>query len=157
MPILICIVPAGTTGSLQIQNDIEMSYGIFGSGRNAHMLTYQSVKPIGCLYFDGMSAALMGTGQLDSQMVFLDGNTTGPSQPEPAGPGPGVFGELERAQRLCQWVRDNELGGLGWGVEGIVRMNAGFEMTWCNFSSPSIRLLSHLNVTAPLAAGELTR
>src|SRR5271163_2617970 len=110
MPILICIVPAGTTGSLQIQNDIEMSYGIFGSGRNAHMLTYQSVKPIGCLYFDGMSAALMGTGQLDSQMVFLDGNTTGPSQPEPAGPGPGVFGELGRAQRLCQWVRDKRIG-----------------------------------------------
>jgi hypothetical protein len=80
-----------------------MSYGIFGSGRNAHMLTYQSVKPIGCLYFDGMSAAMMGTGQLNSQMVFLYGNTTGPSQPEPAGPGPGVFGELGRAQRLCQW------------------------------------------------------
>jgi hypothetical protein len=110
MPILICIVPAGTTGSLQIQNDIEMSYGIFGSGRNAHMLTYQSVKPIGCLYFDGMSAALMGTGQLDSQMVFLYGNTTGPSQPEPAGPGPGVFGELGRAQRLCQWVWDKRIG-----------------------------------------------
>ena len=129
---------------------IRMSYGIFGSGRNPHMLTYQSVKSIGCLYFDGMSSALMGTGQLDSQMVFLYGNTTGLSQSEPAGPGPGVFGELGRAQHLCQWVRDNELGGLGWGVEGIVRMNAGSEMIWCNFSSPSIRLLSHLNVTAPL-------
>jgi hypothetical protein len=130
--------------------DIEMSYGIFGNGRNAHMLTYQSVKPIGCLYFDGMSAALAGTGQLDSQMVFLYGNTTGPSQSEPAEPGSGLFGELRRAQSLCQWVRDNDLGGLGWGVEGIVRMNAGFEMIWCNFSSPSIKLVSHLNVTAPL-------
>src|SRR3954454_14909170 len=29
-------------------------------------------------------------------------------------------------------------------------MNAGFEMIWCNFCSPSIRLLSHLNVTAQL-------
>jgi hypothetical protein len=91
---------------------------------------------------------------LDSQMVFLYGNTMGPSQPEPAGPGHGLFGEFERAQRLCQWVRDNDLGGLGWGVEGIVRMNAGFEMIWCNFSSPSIRLLSHLNVTAPLLPPE---
>jgi hypothetical protein len=27
-------------------------------------------------------------------------------------------------------------------------MNAGFEMIWCNFSSPSIRLLSPLNMTA---------
>src|SRR5277367_5874729 len=32
----------------------------------------------------------------------------------------------------------------------FVRMNAGFEIIWCNFSSPSIRLLSHLDVTAPL-------
>jgi hypothetical protein len=33
-------------------------------------------------------------------------------------------------------------------------MNAGFEMIWCNFSSPSIRLVSHLNVTAPLLPAE---
>ena len=32
----------------------------------------------------------------------------------------------------------------------MVRMNAGFEMMWCNFSSPSIRLLSHIKVFAPL-------
>ena len=50
--------------------DIEMSYGIMGSTRNSHMLTYQSLKPVSCIYFDGMSAALAGTGQLDSQMVF---------------------------------------------------------------------------------------
>ncbi|KAH8765450.1 hypothetical protein F5883DRAFT_557098 [Diaporthe sp. PMI_573] len=29
-------------------------------------------------------------------------------------------------------------------------MNAGFEMIWCDFSSPSLRLVSRLNVTAPL-------
>jgi hypothetical protein len=130
--------------------DIEMSYGIMGSARNSHMLTYQSVKPIKCLYFDGMSAALMGTGQLDSQMVFLYGNTTGPPPPGLGRPGFGIFDELARARGLCKWVQDNGLGGLGWGVEGMVRMNAGFELIWCNFSSPSIRLLSHLNVTAPL-------
>ena len=130
--------------------DIEMSYGIMGSDRNSHMLIYQSMKPVKCLYFDGMSAALMGTGQLDSQMAFLYGNTTGPGQLEPGRPGAGIFDELGRARGLCKWVQDNGLGGLGWGVEGMVRMNAGFEMIWCNFSSPSIRLLSHLNVTAPL-------
>ena len=46
--------------------DIEMSYAIMGRGRNSHMLTYQSVKPLRCIYFDGMSASLAGTGQLDS-------------------------------------------------------------------------------------------
>lgn len=62
--------------------------------------------------------------------------------------GPGD--EYIRARDLCKWVQHNNLGGLGWGIEGMVRMNAGFEMIWCNFSSPSVRLLSHLNVTAPL-------
>jgi hypothetical protein len=93
-----------------------------------------------------MSAALMGTGQLDAQMVFLYGNTVGPS-PEPGQPGFGMFDELARARGLCKWVQDNNVGGPGWGVEGMVRMNAGFELMWCNFTSPSI---SHLNATTPL-------
>ncbi|KAK5199242.1 hypothetical protein LTR47_004058 [Exophiala xenobiotica] len=125
-----------------------MSYGIMGSNRDSHLLTYQNMKRVQCLYFDGMSAALMGTGPLDSQMVFLCGNTTcslGSNETWR-----GVFDEYSRATALCDWVQKNELGGLGWGVEGIVRMNAGFEMIWCNFTSPNIRLISHVNVTAPL-------
>jgi len=128
--------------------DAEMSYGIMGSNRNSHMLTYQNVKPVHCLYFDGMSAALMGTGPLDSQMVFLCGNATcsvGNNEPWR-----GIFDEYSRATALCDWVQRNDLGGLGWGIEGIVRMNAGFEMIWCNFTSPSMQLISHVNVSVPL-------
>ena len=83
-------------------------------------------------------------------MVFLYGNTTGITPPESARSGNPIFDEYGRARGLCKWVHDNGLVGSGWGVEGMVRMNAGFEMIWCNFNSPSIRLLSHLNVTAPL-------
>jgi hypothetical protein len=128
--------------------DVEMSYGIMGSDRNSHLLTYQNVKPVQCLYFDGMSAALMRDGPLDSQMVFLCGNTTcslGNDEPWRA-----LMDEYARATALCHWVQQNGLGGLGWGVEGFVRMNAGFEMIWCNFTSPSLQLVSHVNVSAPL-------
>lgn len=83
-------------------------------------------------------------------MAFLYGNTSGPPMPKPGLPQMGPSDEYQRAHDLCKWVEINKLGGLGWGVEGMVRMNAGFELIWCNFSSPSIRLLSHLNVTAPL-------
>lgn len=83
-------------------------------------------------------------------MVFLYGNVSGPPPPERGTPWLGLFDEYGRARDLCGWIQRNDLGGLGWGIEGIVRMNAGFEMIWCNFSSPSIRLLTHLNVTAPL-------
>lgn len=80
-------------------------------------------------------------------MLFIYGNTTGP----PKGHKPrGLSEEYARADGPCDWVHENWVGGLGWGVEGIVRMNAGFELIWCNFSSPSLRLMSHLNVSAPL-------
>ncbi|KAJ9370726.1 hypothetical protein DTO282E5_4486 [Paecilomyces variotii] len=127
--------------------DVEMSYGIMGSDRNSHLLTYQTTRPVGYLYFDGESATLMGTGRMDSLDLFIYGNLTGPPN---KGRWRGLFDEYSRATSICNWVQDRGLGGLGWGVEGIVRMNAGFELIWCNFTSPSIRLMSKLNVTAPL-------
>ncbi|KAK5313073.1 hypothetical protein LTR93_011068 [Exophiala xenobiotica] len=128
--------------------DAEMSYGRLGSDRNSHLLTYQNVKPVQCLYFDGMSAALMGDGPLDSQMVFLCGITTcslGSDEPWRC-----IMNEYARATALCDWVQRNELSGLDWGAEGLVRTDAGFEIIWCNFTSPNIRLVSHVNVTTPL-------
>ncbi|KAK0369281.1 hypothetical protein CLIM01_13366, partial [Colletotrichum limetticola] len=58
--------------------DIEMAYGIMGSTRQSFMLTYQTTRPVKALYFDGESAALMGLGQLDTQMLHLYGNVSGP-------------------------------------------------------------------------------
>ncbi|KUI70125.1 hypothetical protein VM1G_06211 [Cytospora mali] len=126
--------------------DLEMSYGIMGSSRNSFLLTYQAMRPVRALYFDGESAALMGFGQMDTQMLQLFGNTSGP----PGGGFMGLGQEYLRAHGLCDWFEEAGLGGRGWGFEGVVRMNAGFEMIWCDFSSPSLRLVSRLNVTAPL-------
>lgn len=58
--------------------------------------------------------------------------------------------EYLRARGLCKWIQDRGLGGAGWGYEGIVRMNAGFEMIWCDFNSTSLKLVSNLNVSVPL-------
>jgi hypothetical protein len=127
--------------------DIGMSFGIMGSSRNSHMLTYQTTRSVFVLYFDGESATLFGTGQMDTQMLHIYGNTTG--RPSRGGFG-GLWEEYARAIGLCDWLDNNGLGGPGWGIEGVVRMNAGFELIWCNFTSPSLRLISHLNVSAPL-------
>jgi hypothetical protein len=123
-----------------------MSYGIMGSTTNTHMLTYQTTRAVQVLYFDGESAALQGTGQLDSQMLHIFGNVTGPIHNNHTFK---LFDEYARAIGLCDWLFKNKLGGIGWGFEGVVRMNAGFELIWRNFSSPGLRLISHLNVTAP--------
>ena len=130
-----------------------MSYGIMGSFRNSHMFVYQTTRFVKCVYFDGESAGMMNGGQLDTQMLHIYGNLTGPPRRPGRDPNPiGDFVEDEyaRATGLCDWLRVHGLGGSGFGYEGIVRMNTGFEMIWCNFTSPSLRLGSSLNVTAPL-------
>ncbi|KAL1888233.1 hypothetical protein Sste5346_009707 [Sporothrix stenoceras] len=129
--------------------DLEMAYGIMGSARRSWLLTYQTTRPVRVLYVDGESAALMGLGQLDSQMLLLYGNVTGPSHDDRKGFG-GLTDEYDRARGMCDWLERQGLRGRGWGYEGIVRMNAGFELIWCDFMSDSLRLLSRLNVTAPL-------
>ncbi|KAK0662378.1 putative purine nucleoside phosphorylase [Lasiodiplodia hormozganensis] len=156
--------------------DVEMAYGIMGNLPDSRMLTYRTTRAVKCLYFDGMSANLMSDG-VESQMTFLYGDSESiPSRPHPGRPGRGPprrgpppedvpghgdggrppFGhwnplddEYFRAEGLCRWIKENELGGQGWGLEGIVRMNAGFELIWCDFDSPSLRLMSNLNVSAP--------
>ena len=126
----------------------EMAYGIMGSTRNSFLSTYQTTQSAKCLYFDGASGALGDSGTMDTQMLFLYGNTTGP-------PGKNLTGEFlwdeyARAQRLCGWLHEQNLDVPGQGIEGIVRMSAGFEVIWCNFSTPSLRLISRFNVSVPL-------
>ncbi|KAM3083914.1 hypothetical protein ACMFMF_001275 [Clarireedia jacksonii] len=125
-----------------------MAYGIMGSTRNSHVLTFQTTRTIKCLYFDGESASLMGEGRMDAQMLHIYGNVSGPPYDDEGFR--GLFDEYARARGLCSWVRSKSLGGRGWGVEGFVRMNAGFEMIWCDFESHSLKLIGQTNVTAPL-------
>jgi hypothetical protein len=156
--------------------DIEMSYGIMGSMPNSRMLTYRTTQTVKCLYFDGTSANLMGSGT-EAQMTFLYGDSDsipsrGPRHPRrPPGRSPGgghhaeekadddrsgwdpLADEYFRARGLCNWIKDEGLGGLGWGYEGIIRMNAGFELIWCDFESPSLQLISNLNVSVPRIQG----
>ncbi|VUC23450.1 unnamed protein product [Clonostachys rosea] len=146
-----------------------MAYGIMGSLPDSRLLTYRTERKVGFLYFDGMSANLMSNG-VESQMTFLYGDSDsvpkhphGPPgrPPRPPNKPPGISkedgpkgwnpldDEYFRAQGLCKWVEEHNLGGLGWGIEAIVRMNAGFELIWCNFESPSLRLLSNINMSTP--------
>lgn len=128
-----------------------MSYGIMGATRHSHMLTYQTTHPVRVIYFDGESATLAGTGQMDTQMLHIYSNVSG--RPDDGGDGGrrgGLYEEYDRATGLCDWLSAKGLRGKGWGYEGVVRMNAGFEVIWCDFESRSLRLISHLNVTAPL-------
>ncbi|KAL5611677.1 hypothetical protein BROUX41_000745 [Berkeleyomyces rouxiae] len=138
--------------------DVEMAYGIMGSTRTSYLLTFQTTRRVKCLYFDGESATLMGQGQLDTQMLHIYGNVSGPVARDDnreggqgRHPGSGLLdAEYARATGLCDWIQHEKLGGRGWGIEGVVRMNAGFEIIWCDFLSDSLELVSLLNVSTPL-------
>lgn len=146
-----------------------MSYAILGGLPDSHLLTFRTTREVKCLYFDGTSASLMDDGSMDSQMLLLFNSSDKVPPPPRFGPpvrngssahrGNGTFrgpieAEYDRAHGLCDLIKRKDLGGIGWGYEGIVRMNTGFELIWCNFSSPSAKLISWLNVSAPVLEGE---
>lgn len=144
---LLSAVEAPPATCIEILNR-QMAYGIMGSTRNSFMSTYQTTRPAKCLYIDGASGRLGNDGTLDTQMLLLYGNITGP--PGQNGTGEFLWDEYARAQGLCGWLHERNFDDPGHGIEAIVRMSAGFELIWCNFSSPSLRLISRFNASVPL-------
>lgn len=88
------------------------------------------------LHFDGQAAALTYWGTLDSQMILLQGGI--PEDPSES----LVFDEDRRALDLCDLIRDLD-------VDGIARMNAGFEVLLCDYENVGVELLFSSNVTIP--------
>ncbi|KAJ6547100.1 hypothetical protein B0H19DRAFT_253126 [Mycena capillaripes] len=119
--------------------DVEMSYAIMvPRGGPTHLLTYRTTMPAKIIYLDGMSAA-WGPGWLDSQHMFIFGMSKNGNKNISWWDWMDDYG---RASKLCEWAKSRD-------VEGFVRMNAGFEIIWCDFQSPKLQLVSHLNITPP--------
>jgi len=104
-----------------------------GRGGVTFLRTYRSTRKLGpLLYFDGMSAALTSSGTLDTQSLLIDGFVDKNDR--------SFFNDYTRAKRLCTEVAPRI------GVEGFVRMNAGFELIWCDWTT-GIELVLNNNVT----------
>ena len=89
-------------------------------------------RPLHLLYVDGMGAAKSHIGTLDFQdSLLLDTRTA--DNP--------LASERERADGLCA------LCG-GWGLDGVVRMEAGFEVIKCDFAvgMEEVRVRTLLNI-----------
>ncbi|KAI0415329.1 hypothetical protein F5X98DRAFT_365278 [Xylaria grammica] len=113
-----------------------MSLGIFGATASSVIHTLASTRPLRVLYFDGQSATLTETGTLDSQMAILGGEV--PSVPAYN----HIYDENQRALELCALVDDL-------GIDGVVRMNAGFEILLCNWPQSGVEHLFASNLTLP--------
>lgn len=87
-----------------------------------------------------MSAALgddLGGMQSQETLLTRTGAPGGAVEPH-------WWDDFGRAKRLCEWAKRR-----GDQIEGFVRMNAGFELLWCDFESEALRHLGHLNITPP--------
>lgn len=92
-----------------------------------YLHTYRANRNLNLLYVDGMSAGKSTMGTLDTQDLVLRENLTS-----------GIWGpfmdELARATSLCDMLTD-------WGYDGIMRMEIGFEVIYCNFTNGVDRVM----------------
>ncbi|RMZ85708.1 hypothetical protein DV737_g395, partial [Chaetothyriales sp. CBS 132003] len=99
----------------------------FGCIEPGFLHTYSAGRPLHLLYIDGQSAAKSNKGTLDSQDYVLRYNTSS-GKPPPQRP---MFGDLDRATDLCNLAQHDYDGR----VDGFIRMEHGFEVVLCDFST----------------------
>ncbi|KAK9787667.1 hypothetical protein AB5N19_03367 [Seiridium cardinale] len=120
---------------LELRDDEEEVHG--------YLHVYETTRPLKFLYVDGMGGGKTSMGTLDSQDYLLRGKTPGnetdrwarhsrieddEEPPKRRGPGGGgPMDEQQRAKDLCTLCKE-------WGLQGVVRMEAGFEIIKCDFS-----------------------
>ncbi|KAG4418648.1 hypothetical protein IFR04_008184 [Cadophora malorum] len=95
------------------RDDEPLTYG--------YLHIYRTSRPLNkLLYLDGMSAGKTSMGTLDTQdYVMCKDSNTSTTHPN---------GDYGRAECMCKL-------GAEYGIEGIIRMEAGFELILCNFSA----------------------
>ncbi|KAI1260667.1 hypothetical protein F5Y18DRAFT_404775 [Xylariaceae sp. FL1019] len=109
---------------------------------HGYLHVYQTTRPMKYIYVDGMGGGKTTMGTLDAQDFLLRGKRPNDTQSDPwarhrddskppprKGPGSGgPMDERARAVELCELARQ-------WGLDGITRMEAGFEIIQCDFSN----------------------
>jgi hypothetical protein len=89
---------------------------------------YGTKRTLNIIYFNGQSATLTPEGHSTRKWR--------------APPYNAVYDDDQRALDLCELVADL-------GIDGVVRMDAGFEVLVCDYSAAHIRELFVANITVP--------
>lgn len=93
-----------------------------GGAERGWLHVYRTTRPLRFLYVDGMSGGKTDMGTLDTQDYLLRSRH---SQRRARGNAP--VRERERAEFLCRLCEE-------WDLQGIIRMEAGFEIIKCDFT-----------------------
>lgn len=99
-----------------------------GTPFRGYFHTYRANRPLNLVYIDGEGAAKCPLGTMDSQdLVLLGWNHTAHTPREQ------MLAEFSRARGFCALAGEWALAG-GVKIDGFVRMEAGFEIIYCDFS-----------------------
>ena len=110
-------VPFGFDGEDYLDFDERLHGAVEEDQPGGYLHVYRATAPLRLLYIDGMGAAKTNMGTLDTQDLLLRrANASTPMD------------ERRRAAELCALATS-------WGLDGVVRMEAGFEVIKCDFST----------------------
>lgn len=122
----------GSMPSLHVDGDGEERGPYFPDPRKparGYFHTYRANRPLNLLYIDGQAAAKAIFGPMDSQdLILLDW-----SQPLRDSIH-SFFAEVQRGVDMCDLAKDWTFAA-GGQIDGFIRMEAGFEIIYCDFSA----------------------
>ena len=96
--------------------------------RAGYLHTYVTKHVLRLLYLDGQAAAKSAIGTMDTQDYVLVNQSIGRKR--------GSMGEFNRIIQMCQRANEEWKGN----IDGIIRMEAGFELILCSFEHHLIPL-----------------
>ncbi|KAL4872339.1 hypothetical protein BDV12DRAFT_142208 [Aspergillus spectabilis] len=119
-----------------LQQESQQVMGQADEVEDGFLHTFAAAKDLRLLYVDGMSAGKTTNGTMDSQdrILFKMGLGDG---------GGGWMEEHKRAELFCGMVRDKWDGRL----DGMLRMEAGFEIILCDFSNLEVLQVARVRPT----------
>lgn len=114
--------------------DYEFSYSFSSAtvrncDKKPYLYTFRNKRPLDKLiYLDGASAAKSTTGEMDQQLIL--GRQSNPDEP---------VNQYKTTPVICEWGRP-------FGLQGIVRLEIGFEVIICDFQR-DLELISNITLS----------
>lgn len=109
----------------------------FDKSGSMTMMTFRATKDLNkFLYLDGASASKSSTGEMDTQKMISDLVGSDSNSTDDGDDGHRVMSERVYAERICNW-------GKKFGLDGLIRVEVGFELVLCDFLNGSTELVSN--------------
>ncbi|KAI0126854.1 hypothetical protein BJ170DRAFT_630266 [Xylariales sp. AK1849] len=113
---------SGDDAEVQISRDWKQDIDFGGVPESGYLHIYQATRPLKLLYIDGMAAGKTNLGTNDAEDYILTGNKN-------------TTEDMIRGKDLCNLSKE-------WQIDGVIRMEPGFEVIYCDFSNGGLSRVS---------------